>query len=197
MSTQDLADIRKIIDYSMAKTMAMYPLEDSGTHLILACADRPDIPTHKRLRFLLRRDLVYRPTDAAEVLAAIETSYTPEEKQICLHASRPMDTEQEALAFDLSAGSGATGAVRLVNDLFTKAVQSGASDIHLEPNTNGIRARYRLDGVLYELANLGLDQKDAVLSRVKIMANLDIAEKRRPQDGRILIESGTRRCSAS
>ena len=74
-----------------------------------------------------------------------------------------------------------------VNTLIHRAIEMRASDIHIEPYEGLLRLRYRLDGVLQEMGELSLAQKDAILSRLKIMARLDIAEKRRPQDGRIRI----------
>lgn len=79
--------------------------------------------------------------------------------------------------------------IKQVEGIIQQAISFGVSDIHIEPFEKIFRLRYRLDGVLQEVAQLQLSQKDALVSRVKIMANLDIAEKRRPQDGRIKIHS--------
>ncbi len=77
--------------------------------------------------------------------------------------------------------------VRLVNVLLMSAIQKGASDIHIEPYEKELRVRYRVDGILYNIMNPPMKFRDAITSRVKIMAKLDIAEKRLPQDGRIKI----------
>ena len=77
--------------------------------------------------------------------------------------------------------------VSLVNKIITKAIDSRVSDIHIEAYEKVFRVRYRLDGVLHEMMHPPLDKKNAILSRMKIMADLDIAEKRRPQDGRIRV----------
>ncbi|OAN61006.1 hypothetical protein A8B79_05890 [Balneola sp. EhC07] len=76
-----------------------------------------------------------------------------------------------------------------VDQIIQAAIEAGASDIHLEPFEKKYRLRFRIDGVLQEITELQLSQKDAVTSRLKIMAELDIAEKRRPQDGRIKIRA--------
>lgn len=94
------------------------------------------------------------------------------------------------------AGNGSASSKKLfngsvvgqVNTIVYHAINMRASDIHIEPYEESFRLRYRLDGVLQEMGELNLGQKDAILSRLKIMAKLDIAEKRRPQDGRIRIE---------
>ncbi len=76
-----------------------------------------------------------------------------------------------------------------VDQIIQTAIEAGASDIHLEPFEKKYRLRFRIDGVLQEITELQLSQKDAITSRLKIMAELDIAEKRRPQDGRIKIRA--------
>ena len=78
--------------------------------------------------------------------------------------------------------------VRLVNVLLVDALQRGASDIHIEPYEKEMRIRFRIDGVLYDVMHPPLRLRDALISRIKIMSKLDIAEKRLPQDGRIKIK---------
>ena len=82
----------------------------------------------------------------------------------------------------------------MVNVLLMSAIQKGASDIHIEPYEKELRVRYRIDGLLYNIMSPPMKMRDAIASRIKIMAKLDIAEKRLPQDGRIKIrfsENGT------
>lgn len=83
--------------------------------------------------------------------------------------------------------------VKLVNGIFVNAIKAGASDIHLEPYENSFRVRYRVDGVMYSVMNIPVKIKNALTSRVKIMAKLDIAERRLPQDGRIKLKLGKKR----
>jgi type IV pilus assembly protein PilB len=82
--------------------------------------------------------------------------------------------------------------VGLVNRIISDAIQMGASDIHIEPYERSFRVRYRLDGVLHEVLHPSLEKAKPLISRLKIMADLDIAEKRRPQDGRIRMNNGER-----
>jgi type IV pilus assembly protein PilB len=115
----------------------------------------------------------------------------------------PKDGEEEAEVVDevveISAETLARQAneapiIRMVNVLLMSAIQQGASDIHIEPYEKELRVRYRIDGLLYNIMNPPLKMRDAISSRIKIMARLDIAEKRLPQDGRIKIrfsENGT------
>jgi len=83
--------------------------------------------------------------------------------------------------------------VKLVNGIFINAIKLGASDIHIEPYENSLRVRYRVDGVLFNAMNLPLKIKNPITSRMKIMAKLDIAERRLPQDGRIKLRLGKKR----
>jgi type IV pilus assembly protein PilB len=102
--------------------------------------------------------------------------------------------ELEEIGADALAKQGEEApVVRLVNVVLMSAIQKGASDIHIEPYEKELRVRYRVDGILYNIMNPPMKYRDAICSRIKIMAKLDIAEKRLPQDGRIKIrfnESG-------
>ncbi len=95
-----------------------------------------------------------------------------------------VDTETDEVT-DLEKMAGESPVIRYVNFLITKAVQDGASDIHVEPGEHSLRVRYRIDGVLFAQSAPPLAMHAAIISRLKIMANLDIAEHRLPQDGRI------------
>jgi type IV pilus assembly protein PilB len=83
--------------------------------------------------------------------------------------------------------------IKLVNGILTKAINDGVSDIHIEPFEKTFQVRYRLDGSMYKSMNLPLSIKNAVLSRIKILAELDIAERRVPQDGRIKLKFGRKK----
>src|SRR5215475_2357646 len=103
---------------------------------------------------------------------------------------------QEISAEALAKEGEAAPVVRLVNVVLMSAIQKGASDIHIEPYEKELRVRYRIDGILYNIMNPPMKYRDAIVSRVKIMSKLDIAEKRLPQDGRIKIrfnENGTQK----
>ena len=104
-----------------------------------------------------------------------------------------LDELQEISAEALAKQGEDAPVVRLVNVVLMSAIQKGASDIHIEPYEKELRVRYRIDGILYNIMAPPMKYRDAIVSRVKIMAKLDIAEKRLPQDGRIKIrynESG-------
>ena len=96
-----------------------------------------------------------------------------------------VDSAEEIDAASLERQSGEAPVIRLTNALFLAAIQRGASDIHIEPYEKDLRVRFRIDGVLQSVMTPPLKLRDPLISRIKIMARLDIAEKRLPQDGRI------------
>ena len=99
------------------------------------------------------------------------------------------EDEQETIDLEKLVDEGEEApVVRLVNIILTDAIKRGASDIHIEPYEKEYRVRYRIDGILYEVMNPPPKLKEAITSRIKILAKLDIAEKRLPQDGRIKIK---------
>ena len=98
--------------------------------------------------------------------------------------ARPLPGGEEGIA-TLKQAASLAPVVNMVNSIITRAVEMGASDIHLEPERHNFNCRYRIDGVLYPGSRVPLEEQAAVLSRIKIMANMDIAEKRLPQDGRV------------
>ena len=100
-----------------------------------------------------------------------------------------MDAEEQEMDLgELEKAADEAPIVKLVNLVLTDAVKRGASDIHMEPYEKEFRVRFRIDGVLQSIMSPPLKLKDAIISRVKIMAKLDISEKRLPQDGRIMLK---------
>jgi type IV pilus assembly protein PilB len=100
--------------------------------------------------------------------------------------------DQQDDAEDLEKMAGQSPVIKFVNYLISNAIHEGASDIHIEPKDKFTRIRYRIDGVLFEMKQSPLKMHPAIVSRVKIMANLDISERRLPQDGKISVIVGSR-----
>src|SRR5262249_58973711 len=100
-----------------------------------------------------------------------------------------LDEEEDLDLATLEEESEQAPVVKLVNIVLTDAIKRGASDIHIEPYEKDYRVRYRIDGILYEMMHPPIKLREAITSRCKIMAKLDIAEKRLPQDGRIKIKT--------
>lgn len=104
-----------------------------------------------------------------------------------------VDTAEEVDVSSLEKATEDAPVVKLVNLILMDAIRKKASDIHVEPYEKTFRVRYRIDGVLYEVMKPPMKLKNAITSRIKIMAELDIAERRLPQDGRIKIKLGAAR----
>ena len=100
------------------------------------------------------------------------------------------EEEEDVNVAELQQATEDAPVVKLVNLVLTDAIKKGASDIHVEPYEKSFRVRYRIDGILYEVMSPPMKLRAALTSRVKIMAQLDISERRLPQDGRIKIKMG-------
>ena len=100
-----------------------------------------------------------------------------------------MEEEQEVSLDQLKKSGEDAPIIRLVNLILSDSLKKGASDIHVEPYEKDFRVRFRIDGILYNVMNPPLRLRDAITSRIKIMAKMDISEKRLPQDGRIKIRT--------
>lgn len=157
------------------------PIRRDGSRLEVAFADPSALTTMDDLKFLtgLEIDVVVAADDA--IARAIERFYAPVEIEMVQE-----DEEEETLA-DLERSAGSAPIVRAVNLLLVDAIRKGASDIHIELMANQVRVRLRVDGVLSELVRFSVSHGRAIVSRVKIMSDLNIAERRLPQDGRMNI----------
>lgn len=129
-------------------------------------------------------DKVYGSTREVELKKVMEDLATVEEEALEL-----LEEEEELDIAELAKETTEAPVVRLVNIILTEAIKRGASDIHVEPYEKAFRVRYRIDGILQEVMAPPMRFKDAITSRIKILAKLDIAEKRLPQDGRIKLKA--------
>jgi general secretion pathway protein E len=167
---------------------AVLPLADSTDTVVLAMADPLDLNAIRSVEMVSGKKVSPRIALASDLEAAFARLYEPE-KIAASDASDAVNLEaDEDLLEDVDrlrdlASEGPV--IRLVNSLITRAIESRASDIHIEPAQNRLVVRYRIDGVLIEVASPPLRLRSAIISRVKIMARLNIAERRLPQDGRI------------
>lgn len=163
------------------------PLAVEDSTLRLAMADPLDFETLSAVR--LATGLTVKPELAAEaeILDAIERYYGEEEKEI---AAAGLDGEESAADLEqLRDMASEAPVIRLVNAMIAAAVEKRASDIHIEPFEKEFRIRYRIDGVLHEQEPPPRELKAAIISRLKLMARLNIAERRLPQDGRIKVKA--------
>lgn len=188
----------KQISYAFAKKHLILPIEEKESGVVVAVADPLHLSPLEELRFLLNCEIeaVYTPRET--ILAAIHECYNTEDgaasQLIAGMGDKQEDgREGEIEVFDLlDQNRHQSPVVQLLNLILTEAIQQGASDIHFEPSENGMRVRYRIDGVLQNRHAPSLDYQVQLLTRIKVMSKLDIAEHRLPQDGRIKLRMGRR-----
>ena len=176
---------------SVAQQHCLVPLDLADGVLTVAITDPFDLYAMDNLRFLLNTDVrcVLAPKD--QVIEAIDRYYGIEESTVdnMLQEFTDSDIGYEASTVERGEGeeeeTGETPMIRLVHLLITEAVRERASDIHVEPLENRLRIRYRVDGVCQEVDAPPKKLQNAIISSIKILSGIDIAEKRRPQDGRI------------
>ncbi|MEX0977349.1 MAG: GspE/PulE family protein, partial [Pirellulales bacterium] len=190
--------IVELVPESVARENAILPMaeEDGGLRVIVS--DPLDLDTFEKLRFILNRNVVIALAPRESILEAINRHYGQMEDQSADSMLQEFtdtaidftETEQEAHGGEEVIDETSAPIVRLVQLLISEAVQLRASDIHVEPFEDRVRIRYRIDGVLVERDSPPRRLLGALLSRIKILANIDIAERRRPQDGRIKVTLG-------
>jgi type IV pilus assembly protein PilB len=188
------AEVVALLPESVARENTIFALAESGGALRIATSDPTDIDTQEKLRFILNREIEMALAPRDQIVEAINRHYgTSDGESADSMLQEFTDTaidftetavEQEAAAGGQEETSDAP-VVKLVNLIITEAVQLRASDIHIEPFEDRVRIRYRIDGRLVERDNPPRRLLGAILSRIKILSKLDIAERRRPQDGRI------------
>jgi type IV pilus assembly protein PilB len=192
--------IAKLISSEVATRHLVLPLKRDGRTLTVAMADPTNLGVIDDLKFITRYDIF--PVIAGEYTLrnAIEKYYESSDMQMqslladIAGAEGDVevleDSEAEPDASALAAQVDDAPVVKLLNAILTDAVKQGASDIHFECFEHELRVRYRVDGALREIMKPPLKMKAALISRFKIMASLNIAERRVPQDGRIKLKIG-------
>ena len=189
-----------IIPAEVARKYTILPVSKAGAKLTIAMVDPTNVFAMDDVKFMTGYNVEPVVASDSSLRGAIDQYYgsthSIELKKVMEDLSDTDDADLEVLEeeedLDLEALEAETEeapVVRLVNIILTDAIKRGASDIHIEPYEKDFRVRYRLDGLLYEMMRPPLRLKEAITSRLKIMAKLDIAEKRLPQDGRIKIKT--------
>jgi type II secretory ATPase GspE/PulE/Tfp pilus assembly ATPase PilB-like protein len=177
-----------LIPKDVARRYQLLPLSVNQADgvLVLAMADPGNIIALDQVRALLKDDyrLVNQLASESDILRAIDQYYGFELSiDGILHEIEPGDMEYQTVQSGVNEFS--QPVVRLIDALLTEAVQRGASDIHFEPESSFLRIRYRIDGVLRQVRSLHKSFWPAMVVRLKVMSNMNIAETRAPQDGRI------------
>ncbi len=190
-------DVVNLIPVEIVKKYMIMPIHRIRSFLTLAMADPTDLEVIEDIRF--RTSLSIQPVIASEsgimnainkyygLSSALKVKKMVEDIELAGDASVNI-IEEEKEDYDVEEMVHSTEEapiITLVNTIFVDAIKKGASDVHFEPYETTFRVRFRMDGVLHEMMNLPMKFKNPVISRVKILSNMDIAEKRLPQDGRI------------
>ncbi len=189
-------EVIKLVPEEVARKHTVIPVNRAGAALIVAMSDPSNILAIDDLKFLTGYNIEIVVASEVAIEEALENHYATnvsyeevlddfDESEIEFG-----DDDEDVNIVDLEKESGEAPVVRLVNYILLAAIKKGASDIHVEPYEKMFRVRFRIDGVLYEEHAPPLKLKNAIVSRLKIMSNLDIAERRLPQDGRIKLKLG-------
>ncbi len=192
-------EIADVLTREVATKYQVLPLSRMGSTLTIAMADPINVIALDDLKFMTGLSIQPLIASESQLMEAIEkhfgAMYDSQLKQVFEDladstadaAVEVIDVEEETKVdlLSLEKESGEAPIIRLVNLILLDSVKRGASDVHLEPYERELRLRFRVDGTLRSAMSPPLKLKDAIVSRLKIMANLDISEKRLPQDGRI------------
>ena len=187
-------ELLKRVPINFAKQSLLIPLKPDGDYIAVAVADPLDTSMVAHARMLLGQDITLRIARAATITDAINNAYDRalnEAEQVVdeMEANDLQAVEQKLEETqDLLDTGDEAPIIRLVNSLLFRAAKERASDIHIEPMERELIVRFRVDGVLQEVIKPPRRYQNSIISRVKIMAQLNIAEKRLPQDGRIRIK---------
>jgi type IV pilus assembly protein PilB len=194
----------KLIPVDVAQKYMVIPLSRVGSTLTIASADPTNVFAMDDIKFMTGFNVEPVVASEASITEALEKYYgTPHSielrkvyEQIAQgdreSVELDLDTslEEEEISLDqLQRSSEDAPIIKLVNLILSDSLKKGASDIHVEPYEKDFRVRFRIDGILYNMMNPPLRLRDAITSRIKIMAKMDISEKRLPQDGRIKIRT--------
>lgn len=187
-------DVLKIIPNDVAIKYQVIPVSLKNSTLIVAMVDPSNIFAIDDIEFLTGYRIEPMITSESAMAHALDTYYgTTKGLSSILQGIEAEDLQvsgdEESIDIgNLQKASEDAPVIRLVNAIFTEAIKKRASDIHIEPYEKFLRIRFRIDGTLYEIMQPPLKMKNALVSRLKIMSRLDIAERRLPQDGRIKLK---------
>jgi type IV pilus assembly protein PilB len=181
----------ELVPESVARENVVLPLAQDNGALKIIMSDPSDFDTVQKLQFILNKDIQPVLSPREQIIEAINRHYGQgETESVDSMLAEFTDTAIDFTETEATQGGGLDNesdapVVKLVNLIIQEAVGLRASDIHIEPFADRVRVRYRIDGVLVERDSPPKRLLAPMLSRIKIMASIDIAEKRRPQDGRI------------
>ncbi len=187
-------DVVSLLDKSVAIRLKVLPLFKIRDELSLAAADAQAVPSFNEIEerlgcrvrpILARREDILENINEAYSKSSLATEFIAEVEEDFEVIENQLDHDYAAI--DEVAGE--SPVINLINSIIQRAVHDQASDIHIEPARGKSRVRFRIDGLLYEVMSPKAELHPALVSRLKVMANLDISERRLPQDGRIQVQT--------
>lgn len=193
------ADVLKLISKDVIIRHQVIPINKTGNTLMVAMSDPSNVFAIDDIKFITNFNIDVVVASEQSISEAIEKYYSSEVSFDEVMMDFDMededfnfadDVDEDINVLDLEKSAGEAPVVKLVNLILIDAIRKNASDIHVEPYEKQLRIRYRIDGILYEVMKPPVKLKSAIISRLKIMSNLDIAERRLPQDGRIKMKMG-------
>lgn len=198
--------VASLIPHALCQRQWVVPLKLEGRRLMLAVADPLDAGLLDELRFVTGLELTPVLASSQAIRAKIAEVYGIEEGvaladlETVVNMNDPyegievvIDDGDDGLSLDeLLHGTEEPPAIRLVNSVILEAIRQGASDIHIQPRTKNVMVRYRIDGILQDKIQIPHALHQSFVSRLKVMSELDISERRRPQDGRITVKTPLR-----
>lgn len=188
--------VTKIIQSEVVQKYQLVPINRAGATLVVAVTDPSNLFAIEDIKFMTGYNVEMVIASESDIKAAIDKYYDQSASladvmgDMNLEDMEVVDVDEEVDISSMERATEDAPVVRMVNAILQDAIKKKASDIHIEPYEKLFRVRYRIDGVLYEAMKPPLKLKNAITSRIKIMAELDIAERRLPQDGRIKIKLG-------
>jgi type IV pilus assembly protein PilB len=202
--TIDLADFdieKEVLDLvgaEVSRKHMIIPVHKAGSSIVIAIGDPSNLMAIDDIKFLTGFNVEMVIAGESQILSSIEKHYESDVSSAYDNVMQDFDEsdiefqmdDEDQGGLNLEKDAEEAPVVRLVNLVLVDAMKKGASDIHIEPYEKEFRVRLRIDGALYEVMRPPLKLKNAVVSRIKIMASLDISERRLPQDGRIKLKLG-------
>jgi type II secretory ATPase GspE/PulE/Tfp pilus assembly ATPase PilB-like protein/CheY-like chemotaxis protein len=196
--------VAALVPKAFCERQLVVPLRLDGRRLLLAVADPMDTGMLDELRFVSGLELQVAMANVADIRKKAAEVYgepnaSIEDLEAAFSGTDPIDgievvieDEDDASLEELLRGTEEPPAVRLVNAVILEAIRLGVSDIHIHPRAKSVAVRYRIDGVLSDKIQIPHSLHASLVSRIKVMAEMDITERRRPQDGRIAIKTPLR-----
>ncbi len=195
----------KFLPRELCEKNRLLPVKLDGNQLTLAMADPSDIYKYDNISVMTGLKIIPLLAASSEILSQLKAFYGERDADLCTDAEEenelePLDEidivieedDSDLNIAELIVSAEIPPIIRIVNAIISEAIRYRASDIHIEPKTKYTLIRYRVDGMLHSKIKIPPEMHAAVISRLKILAKMDIAERRRPQDGRITVKAGVR-----